>query len=143
MWKKTKGNVAFSSAFYDQVIEQYAKCACLNLDKKYRKIFFRAKQLPIKGLIDNRCNALEAVPERRAQHVLNAHFFHRVLRMNVNIKEMIYELAWYIAVITSGLEFRCVGIKPQGRKPGWFDNNFGTVFIHAIYHSKYIFSILS
>jgi len=34
-----------------------------------------AKQLPVKGLIDNRCHALEAVPERRAIHKLNANFF--------------------------------------------------------------------
>jgi len=27
-----------------------------------------------KGLIDNRCHALEAVPERRAIHKLNAYF---------------------------------------------------------------------
>jgi len=31
--------------------------------------------LPVKGLIDNRCHALEAVPERRAIHTLNAYFF--------------------------------------------------------------------
>ena len=49
--------------------------ALLNLDKKYCKIFLRAKQLPVKGLIDNRCHALEAVPERRAIHKLNAYFF--------------------------------------------------------------------
>ena len=49
--------------------------ALLNLDKKYCKIFNRAKQLPVKGLIDNRCHALEAVPERRAIHKLNAYFF--------------------------------------------------------------------
>jgi len=40
-------------------------CALLNL----------AKQLPVKGLIDNRCHALEAVPERRAIHKLIAIFF--------------------------------------------------------------------
>ena len=49
--------------------------ALLHLDKKYCKIFLRAKQLPVKGLIDNRCHALEAVPERRTIHKLNAHFF--------------------------------------------------------------------
>ena len=49
--------------------------ALLNLDKKNCKIFLRAKQLPIKGLIDNRCHALEAVPEHRAIHKLNAYFF--------------------------------------------------------------------
>jgi len=48
--------------------------ALLNLDKKYCKIFDRAKQLPVKGLIDNNCHALEAVPERRAIHKLNAFF---------------------------------------------------------------------
>jgi len=41
-----------------QTIEQF------NLDKKYCKMFLRAKQLPVKGLIDNRCNALEAVQQR-------------------------------------------------------------------------------
>jgi len=50
--------------------------AVLNLDKKYCKIFLRDK--PVKGLIDNKCHALEAVPERperRAIHKLNAYFF--------------------------------------------------------------------
>jgi len=42
--------------------------ALLNLDKRYCKIFLRAKQLPVKGLTDNRRHALEAVPERRAIH---------------------------------------------------------------------------
>ena len=45
----------------------------LNLDKKYHKLFFRAKQMPIKGLIGSRCNAFEAVPEGHAIHKLNAH----------------------------------------------------------------------
>jgi len=49
--------------------------ALLNLDKKYCKIFLLAKQLPVKGLIDNRCHALEAVPERHAIHKLKAYFF--------------------------------------------------------------------
>jgi len=49
--------------------------ALLNSDKKYCKIFLRAKQLLVNGLIDNRCHALEAVPERRAIHKLNAHYF--------------------------------------------------------------------
>jgi len=35
----------------------------------------RSKHLPVKGLIDNRCHALEAVPERRAINKLNAYFF--------------------------------------------------------------------
>ena len=38
----------------------------LNLDKKYCKIFLSVKQLSIKGLIDNRCHALDAAPECRA-----------------------------------------------------------------------------
>jgi len=39
----------------------------------------------IKGLIDNRCHALEAVPVRRAIHKLNAIFSFRKLRVTVNI----------------------------------------------------------
>jgi len=34
----------------------------------------RAKHLPVKGLIDIKCHALEAVPELRAIHKLNAYF---------------------------------------------------------------------
>jgi len=49
--------------------------ALLNLDKKYCKIFLRAKQMPVKGLIDNRWHSLEAVSERRAIQKLNAYFF--------------------------------------------------------------------
>jgi len=40
-----------------------------------RALLNLAKQLPVKGLIDKRCHALEAVPERRAIHKLNANFF--------------------------------------------------------------------
>ena len=40
-----------------------------------RALLNLAKQLPVKGLIDNRCHALEAVPERRAIHKLNANSF--------------------------------------------------------------------
>jgi len=49
--------------------------ALLKLDKENCKIFLRAKQLPVKGLIDNRFHAYEAVPERRAIHKLNAYLF--------------------------------------------------------------------
>jgi len=49
--------------------------ALLNLDKKYRKIFLSDTQLPVKGLIDIRCNAFDAVPEHRPIHKLNAHLF--------------------------------------------------------------------
>jgi len=42
--------------------------ALLNLDKTYHKLFLRTKHLPNKGLIENRCNAFEAVPKRRALH---------------------------------------------------------------------------
>ena len=49
--------------------------ALLHYDKKYREIYLRAKQLPIQGMIDNRCNALGAVPERRAILKINAYFF--------------------------------------------------------------------
>jgi len=38
-----------------------------------RALLNLAKQLPVKG-IDNRCHALEAAPERRAIHKLNAIF---------------------------------------------------------------------
>ena len=79
MWKIT--NVNFASAFHAPSSKDYKQYnsmqtrALLNLDKKYCKIFLRAKQLPVKGMIDNRCHALEAVPERRAIHKLNAIFF--------------------------------------------------------------------
>jgi len=69
----------FASDFYDPPSKDCKQSnsmqtrALLNLDKKYCKRFLRAKQLPIKRLIDNRCHALEAVPERRAIHKLNAH----------------------------------------------------------------------
>ena len=44
-----------------------------------RALLNLAKQLPFKGLIDNRCHALEAVPEPRAIHKLNANFFlHKI-----------------------------------------------------------------
>ena len=76
--KKAKGNLVFLSAFHDPS-SKYSNSmqirALLNLDKKYCKLFLRATQLPIKGLVDNRCHALEAVPERRAIHKLNAYFF--------------------------------------------------------------------
>jgi len=49
--------------------------AFLKLDKKYCTILPRAKHLSVKGLIDNRWHALEAVSERRAIHKLNAYFF--------------------------------------------------------------------
>jgi len=81
VWKITKGNVTFASAFYDPSSEDFKQYnsmqtrALLNLDKKYCKIFLRAKQLPVKGMIDNSCHALEAVPVRRAIHKLNAYFF--------------------------------------------------------------------
>ena len=59
--------------------------AFLKLDKKYCTILLRAKHLSVKGLIDNRCHAFEAVPERRAIHKLNDYFSYRKLRVNVNI----------------------------------------------------------
>ena len=46
--------------------------ARLNLDRKYRKLFLRTKQMSIKGLVDNSCNAFKAVPERRTIHLLSA-----------------------------------------------------------------------
>jgi len=81
MWKITNGNVTFASAFYDPSSEDCKQSnnmqtrALLNLDKKYCKIFLRVKQLPVKGLIDNRCHALEPIPEHHAIHKLNAYFF--------------------------------------------------------------------
>ena len=67
-------NVAFPSALHDPSSTDCKQSnsmktrALLNLDKKYHKLFFRTKHLPNKGLIENRCNAFEAVPERRAIH---------------------------------------------------------------------------
>jgi len=52
----------------------------LNLDKKYWKILIRAKQLPVKGLIDNRCHTLEAVPEHHAIHKLNAYSYQQKIK---------------------------------------------------------------
>ena len=81
MWKKTKENVTFAPVFHDPSIKACKQLismqirALLNLDKKYCKLFLRAKQLPVKRLIDNRCHALEAVPERRAKHKLTAIVF--------------------------------------------------------------------
>jgi len=81
VWKITKENVTFASAFRDPSSKDCKQSnsmqtrALLNLDKKYCKIFLRAKQLPVKGTIDKRCHSLEAVPERRAIHKLNAYFF--------------------------------------------------------------------
>ena len=49
--------------------------AFLQLDKKYCTILLRATHLQVKGLIDKRCHALEAVSECRAIHKLNAYFF--------------------------------------------------------------------
>jgi len=73
------GNDAFYSFFMSYGInlinnQIVCKCALLNLDKKNRKLFLRTQQLLIKELIDNRCNALEAAPERLAIHIINAHF---------------------------------------------------------------------
>jgi len=49
--------------------------AFLKLDKKYCVILLRAKHLPVKGLIDIRCHALEAAPKRPAIHKLNTSLF--------------------------------------------------------------------
>jgi len=79
--EENKENVAFSSAFNDPSSEDGKQTnimqtrAFLKLDKKFCTILLRAKHLPVKGLIDNSCHALEAVPERRAIHKLNACFF--------------------------------------------------------------------
>jgi len=62
--------------------------ALLYLNKKYCKIFLRSKQLPVKGLIDNRCHSLKAVPERRAIHKLNAYFFLQKNKSELNILPM-------------------------------------------------------
>jgi len=64
--------------------------ALLNLDKKYCKIFLRAKQLPVKGMIDNRCNALDAVPERRAIYKLNAYFFLQKIKSECKYSNLNY-----------------------------------------------------
>ena len=81
---ENKENVAFRPpppAFHDPSSEDCKQTnnmqtrAFLKLDKKYCTISLRAKHLPVKGLIDNRCHALGVVPERRAIHKLNAFFF--------------------------------------------------------------------
>jgi len=58
-------------AFHDPSIKD---CKQSN-SMQTRALLNLAKQLPVKGLIDNRCHALEEVPERRAIHTLNAIFF--------------------------------------------------------------------
>jgi len=79
--EENKGNVAFSTAFHDPSSEDCKQTnimqtrAFLKLDKKYGIILLHAKHLPVKELIDNRCHALEAVPERRAIHKLNTYVF--------------------------------------------------------------------
>jgi len=52
--------------------------AHLNFDKKYCKTFIRSKQLPGKGLFDNRCHAFEAVPEHRAIYKLNVFYLQQI-----------------------------------------------------------------
>jgi len=59
MKKRRETNVAFASAFPDKGSKDCKQSnsmqtrTLLNFDKKYCKIFLRAKQLPIKGMIDN------------------------------------------------------------------------------------------
>ena len=83
MCKENKENVAFPSAFHNPSSEDCKQTnnmqtrAFLKLDKKYCTILLRAEHLPVKGLIDNRCHALGAVPERRAIQKLNAFSFPR------------------------------------------------------------------
>ena len=80
MYKTTQRTVAFSSAFHDPSSKDGKQSnsmqtrALLNLDTTSCKLLIRAQELPIKGLIDNSCNAFEAVPERRAVHKLYTHF---------------------------------------------------------------------
>ena len=74
MCEESKENAAFSSALHDPSSEDCKQTntmqtrAFLKLDKKYCTILLRAKHLPVKELIDNRCHALKAVPERREIH---------------------------------------------------------------------------
>jgi len=78
--RKQRKTLLFSSAFHEPSSEDWKKNsmqtrAFLMLDKKYlNKILLRTKQLPIKAN-QNSCAAREVVPERRAIHKLNAHFF--------------------------------------------------------------------
>ena len=75
MCKENNENIAFSSAFHDPFYDPSSNdckqtksmqtCAFLKLDKKNCTLLLRAKHLPVKGLIDNRSHALEAVPEPR------------------------------------------------------------------------------
>jgi len=64
--------------------------ALLNLDNKYCKIFLRAKQLPVKRLIDNRCHSLEAVTEHRAIQKLNAYFFLQKIKSECKYNNIKY-----------------------------------------------------
>jgi len=66
--------------------------AFLKLEKKCCIILLRAKHLPVKGFIDNRCHALEAVPERRAIHKLNAYFFLQKIKSECKYCHMTFLL---------------------------------------------------
>ena len=69
--EKTKGNVAFASAFYNpsskdcKYLNSMQTHALLNFDKKYCKTFVRAKQLPVKGLL-----TIDVTPSRRSQSIV-------------------------------------------------------------------------
>jgi len=56
-----------------------------------RALLNLAKQLPVKGLIDNRCHALEAVPERRAIHKLNANFFLQKIKSECKYSRLTFK----------------------------------------------------
>jgi len=112
VWKITKGNVSFASAFHDPSFKDCKQSnsmqtrALLNLDKKYCKIFLRAKQLPVKGLIGNRYHALEAVPKRRAIHKLNAYFFLQKIKSECKYIDLNQSIACKISVFRSCQDMR-------------------------------------
>jgi len=67
-----------------------------------RALLNLAKQLPVEGLIDNRCHALEAVPERHAIHKLNANFFLQKIKSECKyisiMQEQCSTIQWVILV---------------------------------------------
>ena len=96
MCEENKENVAFSSAFYDPSSDDCKQTKSmqtrvfLKLGKKCCIKLLRAKHLQVKGMIDNRCHALEAVPERRAIHKLNAYFFVQKIKSECKYKQYYY-----------------------------------------------------
>jgi len=73
----------------------------LNLDKKYCKTIIHAKQLSLKGLIDNRCYALEAVLERRAIHKFNVYFFLQKIKSECKYNKLECRFCGFYYILSS------------------------------------------